>query len=176
MKVLVVGAAHCLGADLEMVGADQFDAVMAVNRAAVFYPGELHHIVSYHAEILDALRDERRLLGLPGEPVTHSYRNYPGVDVVWSFGAPALGYSGLYALKIATLGMRAKHVVLAGCPMLEGMGYYGGPAETDYPIAAENYTAWRRFHRDCLRGDEAPIVRSCSGWTAHLLGAYEPTI
>lgn len=174
MLALIVGAAHCAPRDLESVAGVEFDVVIAVNRGALLYPGRLDHIISYHQETLGPLREERLRMGLPGKPITHSWRAHPGVDTVWQFAAPDLGSSGLYALKIATRGMGATEVVLAGVPMLEGMGYYDGPESAAYQISRDDYRAWRQFHEDCMAHDGWPRVRSCSGWTAELFGTFQP--
>lgn len=160
------GVAAVLGGasgGLAELASVQFDAVFAVNDAAAEYAGELAEFVTLHPEKLPQWITQRRTLGLsePGEVVAHV--EAPHVTVVDDYrwpGMNASGSSGLFAVKRALL--RFDRVILCGVPMQASRAHYFNSAAWDEVEAFRD--AWT-IARPFLKN-----VRSCSGWTAELLG------
>lgn len=141
----------------------QFDAVFAVNDAAAEYAGPLHSFVTLHPEKLPLWMAKRRAAGLPepGEVIAHIEALHVTrvADYRWP-GMNASGSSGLFAVKIAL--ERFDRVILCGVPMLANRAHYFNSSAWDEVEAFRD--AWN-IARPFLNN-----VRSCSGWTAELLG------
>jgi hypothetical protein len=155
----------------------EFDAVICVKLAGVFWPRPFYAWATLHPEFMPAYEAKREARGYPkgyqivapieGELGT-KHRAVP-VDRRLTYrwpGMNASGSSGLYGVKIA-LDDGFDRVVCAGIPM------------TDEPHFARSQSNWQ--HRGSfIRGWELALprlrenVRSMSGWTREKLGAPTP--
>lgn len=146
----------------------QFDVVFAVNDAAAEYKGDLAAFVTLHPEKLPQWMTQRRAAGLPepGEVVAHIEAPHVTrvADYRWP-GMNASGSSGLFAVKIAL--ERFDRVILCGVPMLASRAHYFNSAAWDEVEAFRD--AWN------IALPHLKNVRSCSGWTAELLGTPDQT-
>ncbi len=77
------------------------------------------------------------------------------------------GSGGLFAVKIALLERGFRKIVLCGVPMLPEAGHV---------VRRQRWNAAIGYHKGWKihRAEIAPFVRSCSGWTADLLGQPTP--
>lgn len=153
MRVLVIGSAASVAAELATIDRSAFDKVIGVNRAAIeFGPVDIH--CSLHPKEYASIK--------AGYMVSHEKQR--GVDEVfpclWSIGGTS-GSSGLYAVKYALERLDATEIILAGVGMDEGPHFY-------------NPSKWHQANRfqktwievaPRLRG----TVKSLGGWTARLL-------
>lgn len=145
------------------------DVIVAVNLAAVNWPGEVHHMATMHPELLPRWLTERSALGFvrPREFWVPKGRPCPHIDgitfrTVDSWG----GSSGLLAVTVALDGLGASHVICAGVPLQKNAAHFHD--KRPWHDARRYWPAWER-RLPHLR----ERVKSASGWTAGLLG--EPT-
>lgn len=118
--------------------------------------------VTLHLAKLTGWLETRRRAGFPPLRSVWSIRQIPGVDRVTTDWR---GSTGLLAVKVA-MESGFRQIVLCGVPMTAEAGHF---------VRHRPWNDARTFHRGWLvhRPAIAPFVRSCSGWTAELLG--EPT-
>lgn len=174
-SLLICGSGRTLFLDLQRVPGllRQYD-VMAVNEAFLAL-SEVHHLVSYHSELiwpLIMLRGPREYIN--GEylsqwhGVTHSQREDKGVKRVWAFEDGG-GTSSFFAVQIAhELGY--DRIILCGVPY-DASGKFLQPhwehghdyAETD------GWEIWEKWYN----AGKFVNVRSMSGRTRVLLGEPE---
>lgn len=182
ITVVLGGAA---GAWDELARASQIAPVrhiFAVNDAAMHYPGKLDAFVTLHPEKLSGWLGARRDAGLP-EPaavVSHT-REVEGIpphiasiiqiaEYQWpemkGVEGGSSGSSGLFATKLA-LERTALPVVLCGVPMQASRAHFFN--EQPWGDVADFLKAWENV----ARVERLARVRSMSGWTAELLGAFQ---
>ena len=172
MVTLVIGGGQMTWLEVaEILKTYWVDRVVVVNTAIVDYSGRIDAAVTLHPSKLDHwLR--RRLSPHPIDKLV-SFKNhdgtikYPVTDVVpylW-WGMTKSGSSGLYAVKVAMQLFNADKIILAGVPM-DGGPHYHDPSM--WGIPKDFREGWIQA-LPYIRGK----VKSCSGWTADLLG--EPT-
>lgn len=168
MRALCVGSAACLEADLAAardlkICPERGWTVIAVNKAALSWPGKLPHWVSVHAENFPRWISERHAKGLPpaGRLWTRERRWVPkGLTV-----SPApnwRGSSGLLAVTVA-LRLGAMQVVCCGIPLDYKQGHFDTP-NVPWRDGCNYRAGWTDHLSDMTE------VRSMSGWTAELLG------
>lgn len=148
---------------LDELASVPHDAVIAVNDAAAEYRGPLFAFVTLHPEKLPLWLAKRRALGLPDPDEVIAHEPHPMVTRVADYRFPGMnasGSSGLFAVKIALDWF--DDVVLCGVPMDPVRTHY---AESSFRNDAGSFLdAWQIAKPHLTR------VRSCSGWTAELLG------
>jgi len=175
-KLLVMGSAYCLDADLSKVDVADYD-VMAVNHAGVHYPGKLRYWASVHPEFFTG----KKKIDYIGERKSCGYDMdfllvFPWKDI-WTPEWPKFieirfdklaGTSGLYAAR-AGLALGYTDITLAGVPMRasEGSLQYGEvwPGFRTSKTKNAHRSAWIRAKDEEFKGR----VRSLSGWTREIL-------
>jgi hypothetical protein len=168
MIALVLGGAKTLAADLDMARSLVVPSecvIVACNDAGIVWPGRLDHWVTAHPEELGARKEQRRERGHPDGYRTWT-RPYPfGMkerermcDHV--LGGYEDGSSGLLALGVAIA--VGAHAILCGIPMDTGEHFNRA---SGWGIAEKYREGWKAAEHK-IRGR----ARSCSGWTADLLG------
>jgi hypothetical protein len=172
MLALCVGSATCKDDDLAQaarLGISQAAGwtVIAVNHAALHWPGELPHWASFHANFFPRWAAERAALGLPaaGQLWTGTRRLIPqAMDIkqVGNWG----GSSGLLAVSVAH-GLGAHAIVCCGIPLDYQQGHFDSPDKL-WRDAANYRKGWVSH-----KAEMGNFVKSVSGWTAELLGAPE---
>lgn len=177
MKTLIIGSGNSVLQDLARVNMDDFDYVIAVNKAITLFP-RVTHWITLHPENLpswESLLDEP----LAEDCVVVSFdrsKNKVGNRIVYEIdeafdylfeGQANSGSSGLYAVKYALERLNSTSVVLAGVPMDPKMCHY---SEDEVWIEGESFwNTWVAIGG--LLRDSG--VRSLSGRTMELLGAPE---
>jgi len=165
MIALVLGGARCVWDDaratLALIG-DRPHMIVATNQAGTRYPGELDAWTSLHPDLFANALPRRLNAGLNRPllyaPAKHS--DTPGIKPV----APRWdGSSALYAAQIALKQMKAKRVILCGCPLDSDAGHIAIPGPWGDP------DRYRAGFVEALPEIEH-TVRSMGGWTADLLG------
>lgn len=141
--------------------------LVAVNDAAMHYPGKLDAFVTLHPEKLSGWLGARRTAGLPEPATVIAHTAHPAVTEVVDYqwpGQTGSGSSGLFAVKVA-LERTALPVVLCGVPLQAERAHFF----CDAPWGEVNQfrAAWGSV-KDRLLGR----VKSMSGWTATLLGEF----
>lgn len=176
IRALIIGRAAGVWDEVERARAlAHFDLTIVVGRAAVDYPGEIDHWVSWHADLFQVWMPLRAKAGAapakrlwsgvhPGGRLPAGRRALPyPVVYLKSEG----GSSGFLAVQVAMEPINAANkIVLAGIPMDPSRSHYDQPG--DWRDAIPYRKVWEQY-ADQLRGR----VKSMSGWTAKLLG--EPT-
>ena len=168
MRALIFGRAKGVWEEVE--AAQQlcsYDAITAVGRSGIDYPGPIDHWVTWHSLNFALWVTQRREKG------------YPDVGKLWSGihrkvkqpATPNLelhhvpcdgGSSGMLAVAV-NLSVGATHIVLAGIPMDPERGHYD---EDRRWVDGANYLdSWTKF-KPQMDGK----VKSMSGWTNALLG------
>lgn len=188
--MLICGSGRTLFPDLhsfaELCGApeiddvlhniDAFADVMAINEAYLALE-TVHHLVSYHDEIIWPLlmlkgprhtwNGEYRVDTQP-RVVCHSQRESKGVDRVWAFEEGG-GSSSFFGVQVA-LEMGYRRIVLCGVPFDATGRFYFPPwrGGHDYK-GTDGWEIWQKWRGEGrLKG-----VRSASGATRELLGEPE---
>ncbi len=177
-RCLVIGCGPDVWSEVaEAEAMTDFDAVICVKLAGVFWPRPFYAWATLHPEFMPkytAMRDER---GYPGgheivgplEAELGTKNRAFHVDRRLSYrwkGMNASGASGLYGIKIA-MDDGFDQIVCAGIPM------------TSEPHFARNLSSWKE-RGSFMRGWELALpilkgrVKSMSGWTREKLGAPTP--
>ena len=153
---------------------DDFDKVrpwkgeiMCVNDSGMHLHDRVRHWVTLHPEYMPGWMAFRRghLYGSGDQPMTHSNKAKPGVDVTWNMGQLG-GTSGLYACFVGLM-LGYTEIVLAGVPMT-GSGHYFDPPWYGSPFddrASE--IVWQWAIKNVFEGR----VTSLSGNTRKWMGA-----
>lgn len=139
------------------------DAVLAVNDAAADFSGAIVAFVTLHPEHLPRWLGARRAAGYPDPRAVIAHEAAPLVTRVVDYRFPGMessGSSGLFAVKVAL--EQFDRVVLCGIPMDAHRGHYFDRAIWN------DFVSFREAWRIAL--PHLKNVRSCSGWTAQLLG------
>ncbi len=142
--------------------------MVGVNDGGWLYPGRLDHWVTLHWERMPEWIARRADSGY--ETWTRDTRKLARSELRpdWLLPHWGTGTSGLYGVTVATH-LKADRVVLAGVPLTAtpyeaGAGTWEGAwPETEVLIHRDGWTYWHKHGR-------LDHVRSCSGWTAELLG------
>lgn len=132
----VVCTAKCVWKDLELLEGENFDT-LCVNDMGIYYPEEIEHWYSSHADALagySGLRCARVAKGqgrrsICAAPVTHSLavsKSSADADCVWPW--PGHGTSGLNAIYTA-LALGYDPVYVAGLPMDNTGHFNDGPPD-----------------------------------------------
>ncbi len=177
-----MGSAACLPTDLnKALGLHPGADLIAVNEAAGFR--KVDHIVSLHWQKLPYFRWLQESEHGPGaichavpSPSDMKYwqDDYPAVDYAWP-SAHTRATSGFAGVKLAFM-LGYTTVVMAGCPMVGGDGYYcdthpGGPSDPRLGLESSTATINRfyreQFARECSK--YAPHLHSMSGYTRECL-------
>lgn len=140
--------------------------IMAVNDVGQHVHDRVRHWVTLHAEYMPGWMAFRRghLYGSGDQPMTHSNKAKPGVDVVWPMGQLG-GTSGLYACFVGLL-LGYSEIVLAGIPMT-GSGHYFDPPWYGSEFQDKpNAMVWKWAALNVFEGK----VKSLSGLTKKWLG------
>lgn len=161
----MLGSADCLWADLDALGAWD-GVVIAVNKAAVLYPGRVDHWATLHPENYANWKAERAARGGNVDMRTWARLHASMYGVTDRFHGWGGGTSGLFAVSVALLGLRAENVILCGMP-LEDRPHIDH--DDPWPQAVTYHEFWRA-RLDEMRGR----VFSMSGWTREILG--EPPV
>jgi len=170
LRALCLGSGACQAEDLGAAAsfgivAGQGWTLIAVNTAAMRWPGPLPHWATFHADHFPQWISKRHDLGLPPAEKLWSAdrRVIPkalDVQIIQNWG----GSSGMLAVTVA-LRLQAEKIVLCGIPLDMYQGHFDRDDKTW--VDGGNYrAAWEK---------QAPKwegkVRSMSGWTANLLGS-----
>lgn len=141
--------------------------IMVVNDVGMHLHDRVRHWVTLHPEYMPGWMAFRRghLYGSGDQPMTHSNKGKPGVDVIWPMGQLG-GTSGLYACFIALL-LGYNEIVLAGIPMTGSGHYFDPPWYASQFGDRASEMVWRWAATNVFEGR----VKSLSGWTRELLGA-----
>lgn len=172
---MICGSGRCLWDDVRRFQSDVPCDVMAVNHAGMYLPVQFHHWVSVHGEIFQWMTPLRAnghyFVGNPRDQkvrplrhgwMTHSIKQWPGVDHVWEMRDIGTGSSGLFACKVA-MALGYKKIVLCGVPLDNSGHFYDPPSEETHYSDSVKY--WEEF-LPSMRGR----VFSMSGFTRELLG------
>jgi hypothetical protein len=140
--------------------------IMAVNDIGMHLHERVRHWVTLHAEYMPGWMAFRRghLYGSGDQPMVHSNKARPGVDVVWPMGQLG-GTSGLYACFVGLM-LGYSEIVLAGVPMT-GSGHYFDPPWVGSQFQDRaNELVWKWANLNVFEGR----VKSLSGLTKEWLG------
>lgn len=161
---LVLGGAECVFRDIEAATALFEPAgVVGVNILGIHWPGRFEAWVSLHGDRLPLWAERRRRRALPPH-----HRLIGPEDAPHRFpGQENTGSSSLFAVKVALDVLGFDRVVVCGAPLVPEAAHFDDPAPWK---AARLY---REGWREALP-HIADRVRSCSGWTAELLGTPTP--
>ena len=177
---VVLGTAECWLEDyyfaVSLLPSDHL--VYAVKYAGVLWSGHLRAWCSLHPEKWEKWIAERRGLGYPDPDLWFSHRlprrggrrqetwSLPQGTIVEDFKWPGEEQSGSTSLFATRMALReCTRIVLCGCPMDASFGNVRPNSERfSSHVQGFRYT-WERVAPRL--GDR---VRSCSGWTASLLG------
>lgn len=183
--LLICGSGRSLFADLAAMSAlaggvepameADYD-IMAVNDAYLALP-VVHHLVSYHDELLFPwlmIKGPRFLnngvwQAQPEPPVVcHSQREGKAVDRVWVFEEGG-GSSSFFGVQIA-LELGYERIVLCGVPFDASGRFYFPPWQNGHDYAGtDGWEIWEKWHAE----GKLEAVRSMSGRTRTLLGQPE---
>jgi hypothetical protein len=153
----------------ELARASQIAPVrylVAVNDAAMHYPGQLDAFVTLHPEKLSGWLGARRTAGLPEPAAVIAHTAHALVTEVVGYQWPGMtgsGSSGLFATKIA-LERTTLPVVLCGVPMNASGAHFF--CDAPWSEVEQFRAAWE------WALPRLGLVRSMSGWTAELLGQF----
>ena len=140
------------------------DLVIATNNAGRDYAGQVHHWVSFHAELLPMWIEARAAAGRP--PAGHYWtveRRTPPKSPLQLWRVPNWGgSSGLVAVTVA-LSLQCDRIVCCGTPLDMEAAHYDDPKP--WRDAGNYRRAWM------ARRTQLTAVRSMSGWTRQILGA-----
>lgn len=176
MRALVVGGADCVWRDVAAAQAlCQFDFVVCVKMAGIYWPTAFEYWAGLHPEYMPQYEAERKKLGLPGGYVTVAPlltelgtvpQQYPAMERVAYQWKPSgiTGASGLYGAKVA-IDKGASLVVLAGIPM-DGTDHF--VRKKPWPEGKSG--SYKQGWIDAMPHIKDK-VRSMGGWTMELLGA-----
>jgi hypothetical protein len=176
---IVCGSAVSLWADLTRAQALEPAALLIAANDAGQLLARVDHLVSIHPEYVAWIRAGRRLrdhVAPDDQPITHSIRPHPGVDRTWPQTWTG-GSSGLLAVRIA-LALGHERVILAGMPIEDGPRVMDDPRTPPrWPAGGAPTEVYQKIWADMAETNAAfrQRVRSCSGWTARLLGEPWPT-
>lgn len=167
MRAIVFGRAA--GVWDEMVQARKlcnFDVVIGTGHAVCDYPGEVHHWVSFHTELLRSFWVKTRRARGYSEvsnfwTALHSGRARSTLDGIQTIDVNG-GSSGLIATMVALGPVNADKVVLCGIPMQVSPQYDN---IVPWREAVNHQAAWKAYLPQL-----AGRVKSMSGWTRELLG------
>lgn len=174
IKTLVVGSANTVLMDISHVDLEEFDHIIAVNRAIFMMPKATHWI-TLHPERLPEWETELRD-PLPEECVVVSFdrqKNILGNRITYEVdetldylfpGTANSGSSGLYAVKYSLERLNSDLTVLAGVPMDPIACHYS--SDEIWTEGEDFWDSWVRV-KDLLIDRN---VRSLSGRTSKLLG------
>jgi len=181
--LLICGSGRSLFYDLQTVCARLAAAspatlhesadIMAVNDAYLALD-TVHHLVSYHDEIIWPLlmlkgprlawNGEYRVETEP-RVTCHSQRECKGVDRVWIFDDGG-GSSSFFGVQIG-LELGYRRIVLAGVPFDASGRFYFPPWKNGHDYAGtDDWELWERWKAE----GKLENVRSVSGRTRELLG------
>lgn len=171
MKVLIIGSADCLLADMERVNLSDFDKIIAVNKAFLLYPGS-DFWITLHPENLQRWKPEgverakttvvsfSKTVNTLGNKINYT------IDETFPYlfdGQTNSGSSGMYAVKYAMEILKASEIVLAGVPMDPHIGHID-----DASAWIEGNEFWQTWENMAWKL-RAHNVKSLSGRTADLL-------
>lgn len=149
---LVVGTAGCVWDDIAAAGPT--DAVLAVSRMGVDFPGRLDGWVKW------GLADDLDAWGAPPERLEICLIGYECEHLTE-------GDVSLHATHYAVLA-GVPRIILAGVPLLAEVGHYYPRSTPKLGLDHSRY-GWAKYaagHPEvCAR------IRSCSGWTRDFFGA-----
>lgn len=171
MKTLVIGYAANVLDDMAKVNLDEFDHVIAVNKAITLYPSA-DVWISLHPEKMHMWSQIR-----VGSKVVsfNKYVNNVGDQIKYEIdeefpylfkGQSNSGSSGLYAVKYALEVLRSDEVVLAGVPMDPELSHHDDTDAWKEQWGVEDFWQTWVSMADFLRKKN---VWSLSGRTAELL-------
>jgi hypothetical protein len=141
--------------------------IMVVNDIGMHLHDRVRHWVTLHAEYMPGWMAYRRghLYGSGDQPMTHSHKVKPGVDVVWPMGQLG-GTSGLYACFVGLM-LGYTEIVLAGVPMTGSGHYFDAPWYGSQFEDRANEIVWKWAVANAFEGK----VKSLSGLTKQWCGA-----
>jgi hypothetical protein len=166
-RCLVLGSASCLWLDVDAaLSVGEYDAVIAVKRTGIVWPGPLYSWVSLHPDWMVDYAAQRAERGHPParEIVAHEMR--PGIDRVanhkWPEQTTRSGASGMFGVKVA-IEDGFDRIVICGMPMSQQIGRIDG---------RRTWHSARTYQPAVLQAVHhmKDKVRSVSGWTMELLG------
>jgi hypothetical protein len=175
--VLICGSGPCLLREADAaINARPGASVMAINDAAS----------AIHADFLCSIHSEKmeqfRMKSLNPDIITLSggRKRDDGNADCWFTGCNSGGTSAMSAVKVARK-MGFTEIILCGCPMNGGDGYFDSPYQAPVPklqpVRFGNYPPSAgvvRAHQENLRKEAASgdysMVRSMSGLTAEIFG------
>ncbi len=155
---------------------------MAINWAALFYPGEVRHFVTMHFEQVLFFRSRLENYGYrkhgvltgprppPGSHhrlICHSIKVADGVDCVWDPNKDFAcnmngGSSGCYAAAIVVK-LGYEEIIHCGIPADDTGNFY------DAPWVNDNFIPKRKVWKQAAETSFNGKVKSLSGWTKSLL-------
>jgi hypothetical protein len=175
---VICGSGQSFWGDLQNVPRPAEADLIGVNWTGLFLH-RVQHLVSIHQQVPAYVRLLRstgawcaEALAQAEPPETHSRLAFEGVDHVWPLSPQGRqGTSSLFAVWVALEQLGYTRVILAGVP-LDATGRFFDPphaAAWNHDTHPGDRSAWEAAAGDWF-GDR---VRSCSGWTAELLGTPE---
>jgi len=168
LNVLCLGSAACKDADLKAAAALGIRpgpwTLVAVNHAAMLYPGPVDHWATFHCELMPRWITERKACGLPDVDSYWTAERRPApAGISWSRAPNWGGSSGLLAVSVALM-LGAHKVVCCGIPLDVDQAHFDDPAGKPWREGGGYRRGWSEHKHEMGR------VRSMSGWTADLLG------
>ena len=142
---------------------------MAVNDVGCHIHDRVRHWVTLHSEYMAGWKQyrEKHLYGSGNPAMTHSYKDKPGIDVLWRIGNLG-GTSGLFACFVGLM-LGYERIVLAGVPMTNDGHYFDPPWQrSDFEDKAVAIV-WKQAALNIFKGR----VTSLSGRTRDWLGEPE---
>ena len=166
IQALVIGGAECLAADLAILGP-WTGLRVGINHAA-YRVEHLDAVATLHPEFVVEWTEKRAEAGFSPVPFyTHDHKGgaiewQPDDLNVWSGGS-----SAMYGGGVARYVLGAERVVLAGCPMENGISPWRD--EDGHRAGYWKYSKYRGAWLKARRKGYLEGFESLSGWTKEFL-------
>lgn len=161
---VIVGSGGSMWNDYDKIKDKGFD-IMGVNVGGQFIP-DLTHLFSWHCYQISAISKFRKAEFYGKTFLTHSVREYDGIDYVWYLSGGA-SMSGISAIDLCVL-LGYENIILCGVPMDDSGYFYGRPKN---PEVCDKYRQEEVRRLKVKFGDR---VKSLSGYTKEVFG--EPNL
>jgi hypothetical protein len=166
------GALEEYAAAVEMIAPHAFDEVIVVGRAVVGFPHPVHHMVTFHTNLVDKWCAERAARGHPppenywtsyhkGKPLKFTKASSRAEQ--FKYVTAEGGSSGRVAVHVSVVALNVDRTVLVGMPMTQEAGHFD--QDGDWKEADLYWEAWAE---DVV--EFADRVRSMSGRTREAFG------
>ncbi len=112
-KIIIMGSAPCLEADLEAIqNHDEYDFMAIGLDCADRYLGDIQHMATYHTNEIKKFRERRQKAGGNLDYISHGHNENGNPDRLWPYFPPS-GSSTMLGIE-AALGMGYKKIIVAG--------------------------------------------------------------